>query len=72
MNPRLLNDSQTKAPEDYEYEIAILVMAKKMGMTFDELNIMSLNDFIIFSNMYTDEESHSDAKQEDIDGFYSL
>lgn len=72
MNPRLLNDTQTQAPEDYEYEIAILVMAKKMGMSFDELNMMSLNDFIIFSNMYTDEEPQSDANQEDIDGFYSL
>ena len=64
--------SSSKAvSDDFEFEISVLVLAKKVGLTFSEINEMKMNDFIKFLDMWTDEQSTKDADQEDIDYFYA-
>lgn len=59
-------------PEDFNYEVSLLVMAKRMGLSFDELNMMTLQDFIDFAEMWTgDYEADQEATQADIGRFYS-
>lgn len=69
------NQSDIKAPKNFNFEISLLVMAKKMGLSFDELNYMSLQDFMDFADMWSGnqegEEVVLEATQEDIDRFYS-
>lgn len=56
------------------YEISILAMAKKSKLSFEELNLLTLNDFFDYIDLYIgedDTESTRDATQNDIDNFYS-
>lgn len=47
-------------------------MAKKVGLSFDELNMMTLNEFIDFVDLFIGEEGETprEATQKDIDSFY--
>lgn len=56
---------------DKDIEIGILATAKKMGLSFEELNLFSLNDYLIFVDKWTGEESDTvrQATQADIDFF---
>lgn len=48
----------------------LLVSAKKMGLSFEELNLFSLNDFFDFTDLWVGEEEGSrKATQEDIDRY---
>lgn len=61
-------------PEDFNYEASILVMAKKVGLSFEELNLMTLQDFVDFIDLWMEEpeeETERMATQQDIDSFYS-
>lgn len=69
---RNLNQNNRLAPKDFNCEISILVMAKKMGLSFDELNMMTLRDFFDFAELWAgDYEAEYEATQADIDRFYS-
>lgn len=66
------NLTNKPVPEDFNYEVSLLVMAKRMGLSFDELNMMTLQDFMDFAEMWTgDYEADQEATQADIDRFYS-
>lgn len=55
---------------DENYELMLLVSAKKMGLSFEELNLFSLNDFFDFTDLWIGEEEGSRvATQEDIDKY---
>jgi len=53
----------------------LLVNAKKMGLTFDELALFRVRDFLEFTDIYfseleqTQDEPVREATQEDIDKF---
>lgn len=60
---------------NFNYELSILVMSKKVGLSFEELNILTMNDFMDFIDIYlgeTDAVVERDATQDDIDDFYSI
>lgn len=57
-----------------KYEISILAAAKKSKLSFEELNLLSLNDFFDYMDLFIgveNEETTREATQEDIDLFYS-
>jgi hypothetical protein len=56
---------------DKDIEIGILATAKKMGLSFEELNLFSLNDYLVFVDKWTGKESdgYRQATQADIDFF---
>lgn len=56
---------------DKDIEIGILATAKKMGLSFEELNLFSLNDYLVFVDKWTGEESdgYRQATQADINFF---
>lgn len=67
-----LNKGDKSTNEDFNFEVSVLVAAKKVGLSFEELNLFSLNDFFDFLDMYIgeNEEQPRQATQEDIDYFY--
>lgn len=50
--------------------MAVIVAAKKAKLSFEELNLFTLNDFLDYVEMYIGEEE-TEADQTDIDRFYS-
>lgn len=56
---------------DKNIEIGILATAKKIGLSFEELNLFSLNDYLVFVDKWTGGESDTvrQATQADIDFF---
>mgnify|MGYP001037211428 CR=1 FL=1 len=53
-------------------EIDILANAKRMGLSFQELNLLSLQEYIWFAESYIgNDDEAKDATQDDIDRFYS-
>lgn len=57
-----------------KYEISILAAAKKSRLSFEELNLLTLNDFFDYMDLFIgveNEETAREATQEDIDLFYS-
>ncbi len=50
--------------------MGILVTAKKMGLSFEELNLFSLDDYLTFVDKWTgQEEGIRQATQADIEQF---
>lgn len=49
-------------------------MAKKVGLSFEELNMLTLQDFVDFMDLWVgeDEKGPKKASQGDIDNFYSM
>lgn len=66
--------SSTVVDEDFNFEVSILVMAKKLKLSFEELNIMTMDDFMNFVDMYIGEDKGTvrEATQDDIDKFYAM
>lgn len=66
------NQSNGSVDEDFNYEVSILAAAKKTGLSFEELNLLTLNDFFDYVDMWMgeDKEIIKEATQEDIDYFY--
>lgn len=67
--------SQNNDEEVHErLDLVILSNAKHMGLSFEELNEFTMNDFIIFSNIWlgdkNDDTKPKKATQKDIDNFY--
>lgn len=57
-----------------EPELATLVTARRMGLTRDELNELTMGDFLVYVDMWTydpdDEDIVRPATQADIDAFF--
>lgn len=70
----LKSGNKTKNKSNANFEITILASAKKAKLSFEELNLMSLNDFFDYIDIFVgdDEQQVRDAQQEDIDNFYSV
>lgn len=68
---KLKNKATTKSVEDNNIEIGMLVTAKKMGLSFEELNLFSLDDYLTFVDKWTgnEEEGTREASQSDIERF---
>lgn len=69
-------DGSSLVPEE-NLELYILASAKRMGLSFEELSLFTLNDFLIFIDMWIGEDAGEsattrEATQEDIDMFYSV
>lgn len=67
------NDDPQKPPKNFE--IFILASAKRMGLSFEELNMFTFNDFLTFIDIWIGEKKIEDeprmATQSDIDRFYN-
>lgn len=67
------DDDPQEPPKNLE--IYILASAKRMGLSFEELNMFTLNDFLTFIDVWIGEETIENkprmATQEDIDRFYN-
>lgn len=68
----LAGESKEEAPQDFDYELSLLIMAKKVGLSFDELNLFTLNDFIKYINLYVGSDEEQGATQDDINDFYAV
>lgn len=68
---KLQNKAKKTQKVDNDIEIGILVTAKKMGLSFEELNLFSLNDYLTFVDKWTgkEEEGTRQATQSDIERF---
>lgn len=53
-----------------ETAITILVNSKRMGLTFDELDTFTMNDYINFSDIYSGSNKPQKADQQDIDNLF--
>lgn len=58
----------------FNYEVSILAMAKKVHLSFEELNMLTMNDFMDFIDITlgdTEQVVEREANQNDIEKFYS-
>jgi hypothetical protein len=64
---RRTNRGRTRYDDDPE--LGVLVTAKRMGLSFEELNMLTLDDYITAVEMWAgeDEDGERYATQEDID-----
>lgn len=65
------NQTEKEIPENFNFETSVLVMAKKMGLSFLELKEMTMQEFIDFLDLWVGEDGPNDPTQKDIDYFYS-
>jgi hypothetical protein len=75
-HPSLLQKSKEQnKPFEGRMDLLILANAKKMGMSFDELALFRVRDFLEFTDIYFGEVTQSQgeqirpATQDDIDRF---
>lgn len=65
--------SNKPIPKNFDYELSLLVLAKKTNISFEELSMMTLNEFIKYVDMFIGEEEQvKEATQNDIDAFYRM
>lgn len=66
-------NSKSSDVSEHEFtEIGILVTAKRMGLSFEELNLFSLNDYLTYVDKYTNNDKKDvikKASQSDIDRY---
>ncbi len=71
----LLPETESEEGEpDARIDLVILVNAKRMGLSFDELSLFRLRDFLEFSNLFFGEQTPKrvqKATQTEIDQFFS-
>jgi len=68
----LAGENKEEVPQDFDYELSLLIMAKRVGLSFDELNLFTLNDFIKYINLYVGSDEQQGATQDDINDFYAV
>ena len=71
MEESKLNNKASKNTDTDDVEIGILVTAKRMGLSFDELNLLSLQDYLIFVDKWIGKEENGtrQATQADIEKY---
>lgn len=69
-------DDSEPPDQPERFDLELLAVGKRMGLSFDEMNLLRVRDLIDFVNAYTagfkkgdDEETVREATQEDIDNF---
>lgn len=71
-----LNQKENKKQSKLENEeVSLLIIAKKVGLSLEELNMLTLQELIDFADMFTgntEEDEEKEVTQEDIDNFYSM
>lgn len=71
-----LKEADYEGEEDIEYEVRILAIAKKTKLSFEELNLLSLDDFFNYVDLFVgdsgEKETVRQATQNDIDDFYRM
>ena len=70
MEPRPPRRSKSANPRfEEDVPLGILVTAKRIGFSFAELNLLTLDDYVSFCEMWTgeDEDAPRRATQADID-----
>lgn len=81
MKPRKPKRNQSQNPSkksDLEnYEIDLIVIAKRVGLSYEELNQMTLDEFFDFVDAWVGEVDNKSAAprkatQADIDAFYRM
>lgn len=73
MEPSLISENSSEVPKNFDYELSVLVLAKKLKLSPEELNMFTLNEFMKYVNMYIgDDEQEKEATQNDIDSFYAF
>ena len=64
------SNQKTTSKLEENYELRTLVMAKRMGMSFEELSFLTMQDFLDFVDAWIGkEETVRNATQADIDRF---
>lgn len=61
--------------DDDDYEVSLLVIAKRVGLTFSELNLMTLQELFDFVDIWMGDggdDSPQEATQADIDAFFRM
>ncbi len=69
-----VKDSKSKNDIQPEHiDLELLAIGKRTGLTFAEINEMSISDLLSYVSIYTGSEDGSSRKatQEDIDAFFS-
>jgi|LSQX01.2.fsa_nt_gb hypothetical protein len=72
------NRKKNQRKSDLEnYEVSLLVIAKRVGLSFDELNQMTLDEFFDYVDIWVgdnDDKSAAprQATQADIDAFFRM
>jgi hypothetical protein len=78
-----VEESEQQTNDDTEYEpperpdLELLVIGKRAGLSFDEMNELTVNDLIKFVNIYVDMTTGKQkprrrmATQADIDAFFA-
>ena len=66
-----LNNKANNSTSTDDIEIGILVTAKRMGLSFEELNLFSLQDYLIFVDKWIGKEENGtrQATQADIEKY---
>lgn len=70
------NDDESYEPPERQ-DLELLVIGKRSGLSFDEINELTVNDLLKYVNIYVDMETgkrkqHSRmATQADIDAFFA-
>ena len=70
------NDNESYEPPERQ-DLELLVIGKRSGLSFDEINELTVNDLLKYVNIYVDMETgkrkqHSRmATQTDIDAFFA-
>lgn len=66
--------SQSKKQSDDNFEISLLVIAKRVGLSFEEINMMTLQELFDFVDLWAGGNSDGpvEATQADIDKFFSM
>lgn len=65
---------QEQEGSPYSYELSLIVIAKKLGFSFSEINALSLQDLMDIVDIWSDsgKDAPKKATQKDIDAFYGM
>lgn len=63
MEESKLNNKANENTNTDDIEIGMLVTAKRMGLSFEELNLLSLQDYLIFVDKWTGESGQGGTRQ---------
>lgn len=66
-----IESSESNNTQSNRFEIDILAIGKKIGISFEEMNELSVQDFIDLAQSFLGEKNKKrEATQQDIDNFF--
>lgn len=68
------SQNQSKKQNDDNFEISLLVIAKRVGLSFEEINMMTLQELFDFVDLWIGNRGDrpAEATQADIDKLFSM